>query len=63
MREQHENQCPRCGVLRFAGPTDAPPYIGPCGACVQSDRAPQGSAVRLFEPAPATMPGQTGMAL
>jgi hypothetical protein len=26
-------------------------------------REPQGSAVRLFEPAPATMPGQAGMVL
>jgi hypothetical protein len=47
--------CADCGPL---GAT-----IGPCDACRASDRAPQGEAVRLFTPAPATMPGQTGMAL
>lgn len=56
---QHTNHCPGCGVLRFAGPVDEPPYVGRCGACVQRDREPQGSPVRLFEPAPTQLPGQT----
>jgi hypothetical protein len=58
---QHSNTCPTCGVLRFAGPADEPAYTGPCAACVQSDRAPQGEAVRLFTPAPAQLPGQLNL--
>jgi hypothetical protein len=60
---QHVNACPGCDALRYAGPADEPPYTGPCAACVQSDREPQGEAVRLFTPAPASMPGQTGFGL
>jgi hypothetical protein len=29
----------------------------------EQEREPQGEAVRLFQPAPAPMPGQTGMEL
>jgi hypothetical protein len=55
--------CPRCGQLSDAA--------GPCATCRAVDREPQGETVRLFEPAPAQMPGQvpfgpevsTGMAL
>jgi hypothetical protein len=49
------DSCSRCGQLSDAA--------GTCRACREADRAPQGEAVRLFTPAPATMPGQTGMAL
>ncbi len=52
-------ECPRCGAftIREKG------YAGPCAACFPSTRAnPQGCpaepAARLFEPAPAPMPGQ-----
>lgn len=34
-----------------------------CDACRAAERAPQGEAVRLFAPAPAVMPGQTGFAV
>jgi hypothetical protein len=44
-----------CGQL-----SDTP---GACDACREADRAPQGEAVRLFTPAPAEMPGQTGFGL
>jgi hypothetical protein len=44
-------ECPRCGA-RFLGL----PRL--CNACQQLDREPQGETVRLFEPAPAQMPGQ-----
>jgi hypothetical protein len=70
------DSCSRCG--QYAGFPDANagprlPYAcgcgqlsdtpGACRACREADRAPQGEAVRLFEPAPATMPGQTGFGL
>lgn len=45
--------CPRCEQL-----SDTP---GPCPRCVALERAPQGETVRLFEPAPAVMPGQSGL--
>jgi hypothetical protein len=50
------DSCLRCGQTTTGDATV-------CDGCRALERAPQGSAVRLFEPAPATMPGQTGMAL
>jgi hypothetical protein len=54
----HFKSCHRCGqtvITRADVPT--------CQTCARLEREPQGSAVRLFEPAPAPMPGQTGMEL
>lgn len=43
-------ECSSCGQVGTHG--------GRCPRCVALERAPQGETVRLFEPAPAPMPGQ-----
>lgn len=49
----HFKACARCGqtvISREEAPT--------CETCRKVAREPQGETVRLFEPAPAQMPGQ-----
>lgn len=50
--------CDRCGQLTAYDAAEA--FSGPalCPKCTKLDRAPQGEAVRLFEPAPAQITGQ-----
>lgn len=50
--EGYEPSCPRCGQT---GSNDV------CTACVAREHEPQGDVVRLFEPAPAVMPGQLAL--
>lgn len=45
----YEPSCPRCGQ------TGSPDV---CARCLELERAPQGHAIRLFEPAPTPMAGQ-----
>lgn len=62
----HLYTCQRCGQARIparlveptpcGGVYTVPPY---CDQCAAQDRAPQGETVRLFEPAPTQLPGQT----
>jgi hypothetical protein len=56
-----ECTCDRCGqLMRY----DAGEHFysdALCGPCLERDRAPQGEAMALFTPAPATMAGQTHM--
>jgi NMD protein affecting ribosome stability and mRNA decay len=47
--------CVSCGQLTL---TSADPL---CDRCYEAAREPQGAAVRLFEPAPAHMPGQLAL--
>lgn len=49
--------CPECGQTVVA--TDA--GIGRCGPCVTRSRAPQGTAMRMFEPAPTQLAGRLGL--
>lgn len=48
-----EGACFRCGQTK----ADPRPF-GICPRCASADREPQGETVRLFEPAPAQLPGQ-----
>ena len=45
--------CFKCGQIK----PDPRPF-GACETCRKADRAAQGETVRLFEPAPAQIPGQ-----
>jgi hypothetical protein len=47
--------CPTCGTLCFVGEN-----TGPCAACVHAG-PPKHETQRLFEPAPAQLPGQLGL--
>jgi hypothetical protein len=47
----------RCGQ-RIAVP---PAHVHLCATCVAALRAPQGETVKLFEPAPAQLPGQLSL--
>lgn len=49
----HFHQCAQCGQTVI---TRQDPPI--CQTCRKLDRAPQGEAVRLFQPAPTQLPGQ-----
>lgn len=49
--------CVRCGQFGADSRVD---FSAVCNACRESEREPQGEAVRLFTPAPAVMPGQLG---
>jgi hypothetical protein len=51
----HFKSCSRCGqtvITRAEVPL--------CATCRAVERQPQGESVRLFNPAPAQMPGQLG---
>lgn len=50
---EHFQACARCGQTVITR-TDAPM----CATCQALERRSQGSSVRLFEPAPAQLPGQ-----
>jgi len=50
--------CPRCGQSSDDGRADSTPRV--CAPCRALEAQPQGESVRLFEPAPAQLPGQLG---
>lgn len=50
--------CQKCGQVRFPQSYTLP---FTCQKCREAEHAPQGEAVRLFEPAPNQVPGQTVM--
>jgi hypothetical protein len=52
--------CERCGQLNGREP-EHPDAIVVCDPCRDLERAPQGETVKLFEPAPAVMSGQSGL--
>jgi hypothetical protein len=52
----HFQACARCGQTVITR-GDVPM----CGVCADRARAPQGETVRLFEPAPAQLPGQLNL--
>jgi hypothetical protein len=58
-------ECRRCGALAAFVEPGRPDFWnaphGLCDACQRADRAPQGEAVRLFNPAPAQLPGQLNL--
>lgn len=51
--------CSHCGQQAAFEPSAAFPGFLKCEHCLGLERQPQGETVRLFEPAPAVMPGQT----
>lgn len=57
MSVDHFKACARCGQTVITR-ADVPV----CGVCADLARAPQGETVRLFEPAPAQVPGQLNLA-
>jgi hypothetical protein len=53
--------CCQCGQESAFAPSFAFPASVVCEHCRAVQRAPQGEAMSLFTPAPATMAGQTQM--